>query len=88
MCKVPSKYTRKFLQMLVWYKGCNIDNGGALKGLSMETIPVTSSCKTCMCRIMWGVVETHIDICNILYNGVCLMSFGLRGSNNKMMTRS
>ncbi len=54
----------------------------------METIPVTSSCKTCMCRIMWGVVETHIDICNILYNGVCLMSFGLRGSNDKMMTKS
>jgi hypothetical protein len=52
---------------------------GRLEGLSKETIPVTSSCKTCMCGIMWGVVETHIGTCIILYNGACSMSSGLKG---------
>ncbi len=88
MCKVPSKYIKNFFQVIVWYKGCNIDKRGAFKRLNMETIPIISSRKTCMCRIMRGVVQIHINICNILYNGSCLMSFGLKGSNGKMMTMS
>jgi hypothetical protein len=89
MCvRCPPNTLRKFSKWLYGTKDVILIRGGAFKRLNMETIPITSSCKTCMCRIMRGVVEIHINICNILYNGACLMSFGLKGSNGKMMTMS